>query len=43
MFWLGLLVGILAYVVIVGVLTAYNYRKQKKQHQESFKDNDKIE
>lgn len=39
MFWLGLLVGILAYVIIVGVLTVYNYKKMKKKQQENFKNN----
>lgn len=39
MFWLGLLVGILAYVIIVGVLTAFNYKKMKKKQQENFKNN----
>lgn len=39
MFWLGLITGIFAYVVLVCVFTFYNYRKQKKQHQDSFKHN----
>lgn len=43
MFWLGIFTGIMAYVILVGVLTIYNYRKMKKQHQQSFNDNDKIE
>lgn len=42
MFWLGLLVGILAYVIIIGILTFYNYHKQKRLHQ-SYKLNDKNE
>lgn len=37
MFWLGLLVGILAYIVIVGILTFYTYNKKKKEQQKQFK------
>lgn len=37
MFWLGLLVGIFSYVVLVCILTFYNYRKQKKNHQHNIK------